>query len=444
MGAFAKLIILFLATVHTTFVLVWITTGTLFYIRDYHAPTLKFQKRLGKEHLGYCGPSTEDFDDIVVKDTMSQDDALKLADKHGLAIVNSVLTPETAENFRNYILDANHKIESAYVHMPQNRFHIMPDHDDPSVQDALKEIADHPTLRPLIDGLLGPSASLVAFSVITNLYGAADQNWHWDTVTSHASYPNDFVPEYTLAIPVQDTTEAMGATGICPGTHKCEWPDFNYGELEKYYNENVEGWHHFDHWLEYNLPCPLTAAVKAGDGLLYNADVYHRGNGHKDPNAPERVVAFLTFAGSPKGKDDKRSLPLGTVHTLRWNSWGHTIDDFSTIKEKPWRVWHAFGLFQSKHDSGISAWTLLDDISLIFRSSGERSHAIADDFNAEYFNALVGDVLTYTFIATGVYLVVAPFFVLLLLLVAVNQSKTTPTTMSTATTNGVHNKVKDE
>eukprot|EP00521_Asterionellopsis_glacialis_P010680 CAMPEP_0195297528 /NCGR_PEP_ID=MMETSP0707-20130614/21699_1 /TAXON_ID=33640 /ORGANISM="Asterionellopsis glacialis, Strain CCMP134" /LENGTH=438 /DNA_ID=CAMNT_0040359367 /DNA_START=224 /DNA_END=1540 /DNA_ORIENTATION=- len=438
MVTFAKIIVAILVVVHITFVLVWGAAGTLFYIRDYYAPTLKFTRPLGKAHLGNSGPSTENFEDIVVRDDMTPVEAHDLADKHGLAIVESVLTKQTSENFRNYILDANQNIESDYVHMPRNRFHIMPDLDEPAVQDVLIEIADHPVLRPLIDNLLGPSASLVTFSVITNLYGAVDQNWHWDTVTSHAGYPHDFVPEYTLAIPVQDTTEAMGATGICPGTHKSEWPDFNYDELERYYEENIEGWEDFDDWLEHNLPCPLTAAVNAGDGLLYNTDVYHRGHGHTDPDAPERVVAFLSFAGSPKGPEEKRSLPLGTVHTLRWNSWGHTIDDFSTIKEKPWRVWHTFGLFRPKHDSGIHAWTLLDDLSLIFRSSRERAHVISHGFDAEYFNALVGDVLTYTFIATGVYLMVAPFFVLLLLMVSLSQNK------STTTTTEVSKKDKDD
>ena len=30
-------------------------------------------------------------------------------------------------------------------------------------------------------------------------------------------HPDYIVPEYTIAVALQDTTAAMGATGICPG-----------------------------------------------------------------------------------------------------------------------------------------------------------------------------------------------------------------------------------
>ena len=47
----------------------------------------------------------------------------------------------------------------------------MPSHREPTIQSALEEIGSHPTVRPLIDELLGPSASLVSMSAITSLYG---------------------------------------------------------------------------------------------------------------------------------------------------------------------------------------------------------------------------------------------------------------------------------
>lgn len=96
-------------------------------------------------------------------------------------------------------------------------------HENPLIQAALKEVALHPILRPLIDGALGPGSSLVSMSVITNVYGAKGQYFHSDTHTSIATHPDYFVQEFQLGIPLQNTTVEMGATEICPGTHKCRY-----------------------------------------------------------------------------------------------------------------------------------------------------------------------------------------------------------------------------
>lgn len=96
-------------------------------------------------------------------------------------------------------------------------------HENPLVQAALKEVALHPVFRPLLDGAIGPSGSLVSMSAITNVYGAKAQHFHADTHTSAASHPDHFVPEIQLGIPLQNMTRGMGATEICPGTHKCRY-----------------------------------------------------------------------------------------------------------------------------------------------------------------------------------------------------------------------------
>ncbi|CAJ1954831.1 unnamed protein product [Cylindrotheca closterium] len=402
-----------LIVLHLCFVLLWSACGYLVYIRDVAGPQLHFPYKASKEStLEYCGPTTDNFEDLIVSEDMGLDKAEEQTDEHGLAVVRNILSGKTASNLRDYILRANHKIESTFVLSGQNRYHIMPTHEEPAIQAALKEIGTHPVMKPLIDRMLGPKSSLVAFSVITNLYGAQDQIWHYDTGTSHASYPDYFVPEYTLAIPLQDTTKEMGATGICPGTHKCSWPDVDWEDLEEEYNSDptAQGvYGSFDQWTRYHLPCDLAVNVTAGDGMLYNADVYHRGSGHKDPNAPERVVAFLTFAGSRQSPQDHRSLPLGTVHSLDWRSWGHTIDDFATVDTKPWRLWHPFGLFNPCRAHGIRPWTVLDYFFMIFRHSNEAMHMISADFDEEYFEELVYDTIWQVSCASIVYLGIVPF-----------------------------------
>lgn len=416
-------IIRFLTILHVCFILVWALAGFLYYIRDIYGPTLKFTHQVGKEHnLDYCGPTTDNFDDLVVSISHTEDQAADQTKTHGMAIVPEVLSKDTADDLRNYILKANHEIESTFVLNRRNRFHIMPTHEEPTIQAALKEIASHAVLKPLIDNVIGPQSSLVAFSVITNLFGAQDQEWHYDTATSYANYPADFVPEYTLAIPLQNTTKEMGATGFCPGTHVCSWPDFDWDTLEdNYEKENIKGYSDFDAWARYHMPCNLTAAVNAGDALLYNADLYHRGAGHKDRNAQERVVIFLTFAGSRRNDNDSRSLPLGTVHSLDWRSWGHTIDDFLTVDTKPWRIWHIFGLFSPCKQHGVRPWTVQDYFFMIFKHRNEAMHMISADFDLEYFTDLVEEFYWNAGVATVLYVVIAPFIWMAIVLRLWNQ-----------------------
>jgi hypothetical protein len=201
---------------HLSLGVLFCSTAGLYYIREYYGPTLLFDPPeiaawVGKES---CGPSTENLEDIQISASFSRDQAIDVMMEHGAGIVENVLTKETADDLRNYILKANNQSAAYFVLSPANRYQIAPNVNIPIMQQALKEIAQHPVMRPLIDDLLGPApASLVSLSFITNLYGAQDQNWHPDVTPGGGTYPDDFVNEYTLAIPLQDTTKEMGATG---------------------------------------------------------------------------------------------------------------------------------------------------------------------------------------------------------------------------------------
>jgi ectoine hydroxylase-related dioxygenase (phytanoyl-CoA dioxygenase family) len=273
-------------------------------------------------------------EDLIVNETLLPEEAKEVTEKHGAAIFQNVITKEAAQNLRDYAMAANHELESSFVHSPSHRYHVMPPHTEPTVQEALKQVAEHPLVRPVLDGHLGPSSTVVGVSLVTSEYGAEDQKYHADAETSHASYPDLFVPEYTLAIALQDVSSGMGPTGLCPGTQECNWPYFDWDEIKKQWlkaekDESFTGG--FDIWLTYNMPCNVTADLRQGDALLYNSDVIHRGRAHTDSNAPERALLFIVFAGSRQGPDDTRSLPLGQVHALDWRMWGQTIDDFTTM-----------------------------------------------------------------------------------------------------------------
>jgi hypothetical protein len=82
--------------------------------------------------------------------------------------------------------------------------------------------------------------------------------------------------------------------------------------------------------------------------------------------------------------------------------WGQTIDDFITMKERPWRLWHVFGFFDGKDN--VRPWNLLDEIMLIFAHEDERAHFISDDFSAEYLWDLVVVLVPFTFAFTLLYI----------------------------------------
>eukprot|EP00980_Cylindrotheca_fusiformis_P018630 scaffold6189_cov101-Cylindrotheca_fusiformis.AAC.5 len=454
-----------LKVLHFLVTIACIGSACLYFIREFYGPVFQFKPTFGKElYLDACDTTTDKFEDLVVDASLTQEQATKQTEKHGVAFVREILSPSTAQDLRSYILKANHEIEGTFVKDDDNRFHIIPDPTEPPIQAALKEVASHEVFRPLIDGVLGPSSSLVALSVITNLYGAGGQDWHYDTAMSHATHPSYFVPEYTLAIPLQDTTNAMGATQICPGTHVCADLNVNRDMMRAYFDEHVaerilqydsqgeneeeddeeeeydydggeeeeeEEYNYvssdadfdsqqemlddfFEWWFERNYPCNITAQVNAGDGMLYNSDLYHRGGPHTDPEeGTERVVIFITFAASRQEPNDKRFLPLGTVHSLHWKRWGHTIDDFLTMDTQPWRIWHIFGLFlpsSSSSSSSCSArpWTMIDYFFMIFQHEFESMHPISDDFDLEYFSGLVDECILSTLAATALYMLLSP------------------------------------
>jgi hypothetical protein len=166
----------------------------------------------------------------------------------------------------------------------------------------------------------------------------------------------------------------------------------------------------FEDYYMFKFPRHIVATASAGDGLLYNSELFHKGRAHTDPNAPDRVVFFLTFAESLVNANDTRTLPLGTAHYVRWNLWGHTIDEFTTIDKKKWRFWHAVGLFLPKQQSDediYRPWNVLDSLSLIFRSDSELPPVGNFVIKLEMFHSLVEELLLASFATAMVYLAIA-------------------------------------
>jgi hypothetical protein len=206
----------------------------------------------------------------------------------------------------------------------------------------MMELANHERLRPALEKILGPNPSLIEMTAITSSYGAAAQYWHDDVipVASAIKYARTFGPSYSVFIQLPNTTREMGATAACPGSHYCSG-----GSMSDYCDEDdfqVVG--DDGQW-------------RIGDALLMNMDSYHRGSAHIDPDGIDRVMLILTFAPKPNERAESRQMSQGITFSLRWDMWGHTLDDLAhanTAMAKPWATLRALGLFKlSGYEWGI-------------------------------------------------------------------------------------------
>lgn len=263
--------------------------------------------------------------------------------RHGFTVFRSVLSPDTATNLRNFVVSRNRnlsKAESIFVIENENRYSFGLGTEEPTVRAAMKEVVNNSRLRPALEKILGPNPALIEMTAITSAYGAVAQYWHDDVIptASAINYIRSFGPSYSIFIQLQNTTKQMGATGACPGSHYCSDGDIAC-ETDGFQLVNENG-----HW-------------GIGDALLMNMNSYHLGAAHTDPNALDRVMLILTFVPRPMPRAESRQMSQGITFSLRWDMWGHTLEDLAKIDTRmrhPWAYLRAFGLYKpSNTDWGI-------------------------------------------------------------------------------------------
>ncbi|GKY96123.1 hypothetical protein MPSEU_000572600 [Mayamaea pseudoterrestris] len=256
---------------------------------------------------------------------------------HGFTVFPSVLTPATANALRQHVVERNtfnaSDEESIHLIAHDNRYSFGLQSSFPAVSNALIEIANHRLLRPALEKILGRNPTLIEMTAITSSFGAVDQHWHEDVVPtgSAAQYARTFGPIYSLFVPLQLTTKAMGATDACPGTHYCSAAG----------TDIVCGQHGIAMVGE-------DGVWPAGDGLLMNMQAFHRGTAHTDPSGPDRVMLILSFTNRQR-RAESRQLSQGYSYSLRWDQYGHTLNDMSKadrIMHKPWTLLRTLGLFK--------------------------------------------------------------------------------------------------
>lgn len=299
--------------------------------------------------------STLDPDDLILDPTIH--DAKYAADltlKNGLSLFPNLLQPETIQTMRDYVLRRNDVLtdddpDKIWLISEGNRWSfVISAESDPSVPPVLQQIASDELLRDTINLVMGTDPAIVEFTAITSSYGAGDQHWHADTDYDGGGmhFARDFVPMYSLFIPLQDTTAEMGSTSICPGTHLCG----EGGTIREDCDE-----------LGMSLGSKKNEVWKAGHGMLMHLNTMHRGPGHVDPNGEHRVMLILSIAPRPIGPGlDPRQIALGTSYSNRWDMWGLTMSDLAHTggkENQPWRTLRALGIHKrekywhlSKHD----------------------------------------------------------------------------------------------
>ena len=140
----------------------------------------------------------------------SAQDAKRLQQHHGATIFPNLLTTATANKVRDFIVRQNHKQrDMIYVLDNDHRysFGIQVD-QDPSVAQALEELLSNEFLVNALEALVGPDPAIIEFTGITAEYGAVEQSMHADVVPNGSAqrFARNFVPSYSLFIPLQNTT----------------------------------------------------------------------------------------------------------------------------------------------------------------------------------------------------------------------------------------------
>jgi len=311
--------------------LAWLVIGSLWHVHTWYvSPAMEhanWSRRLiheityYKRHCYEHDVTTRDLTDLTAGPNATSDQMVDQIMTHGALLFPDLLKRETALILRDFIRTKNanlrpgEAIDLGGAEDNRTSFGIGAN-DHPILPVALREVASNAPLRNTLEQLLGVDPALIEITAITSRYGAEYQGWHSDvkSLGNAVMYGRSFLHSYSLFIPLQDTTEAMGATDLCPGTHYCV--NFLDEVCDEYGISASDG---------------PNGMWNTGHGLLLNQQVWHRGGAHTDPDGPDRVAFILTFTSRPNPNPEimnRRQLAFGTLVHMRWDMWGHTLMDF--------------------------------------------------------------------------------------------------------------------
>ncbi|KAL7550757.1 hypothetical protein ACHAWF_016782 [Thalassiosira exigua] len=180
-----------------------------------------------------------------------------------------------------------------------------------------------------------------------------------DYFGSSLLYSRTFLHSYTMFVALQDTTSRMGATTVCPGTHRCADEDLERVCLDE---DHPAGGPAFEVSSNGRTGNDDGGVLRRGDALMFDQNVWHRGPRNLDPERPTNRVMFIVTFASRRRRDegDARVQGMGTYYYQRWNMWGHAHADLkdaaSTMASAPRRVLRALGLSKPSRRSWGVPW----------------------------------------------------------------------------------------
>ena len=291
---------------------------------------------------------------------------------HGMSLYKNILTKDTSTKLRDWVLERNKSLkkdDEISVISNENRWSFyIGANEHPVVTKAIREVATHKVFRQALERIVGKDPAIIEMTAITSAYGAEDQFWHHDVVAegSPAKFGRSFIPSYSLFMTLQDTTSAMGATEVCPGTYMCSNGD----------SERTCG--------DVGFQVSGSGAWEQGDAIFMNQQSFHRGAAHVDPNGPHRSLFIITFAPRPMDiRYETRLLGQGGSYSLRWNMWGHTLDDFEhseTKMRQPWTTLKALGIYKPKGSHWGWDWISQNSMRLANSDTGFHEPEKLDEF----------------------------------------------------------------
>ena len=97
---------LFLLFFHLSGLVFW-GASFLYFVDEIYGPSLFLPFEAKKENFPLCKPSTHELNDLILNEDSEGVDFQRFLSEHGMAIIPSILTRQTSERFRQFVLNAN-------------------------------------------------------------------------------------------------------------------------------------------------------------------------------------------------------------------------------------------------------------------------------------------------------------------------------------------------
>ena len=127
--------------------------------------------------------TARDTPDLIIDPSAGTQAAVEKMMIHGVSVYPNLLTPETAKELRDFMVEENKRAEDVIAVIENEQRWSFPIQVDqhPSVAKALKEILSKDYLVNAIEGITGPNPAVIEFTGITSAYGAKIQRMHQGT-----------------------------------------------------------------------------------------------------------------------------------------------------------------------------------------------------------------------------------------------------------------------